>query len=624
MSSIFFERADAIGVVLRQSAKKQLDSYADPWIMMFELLQNALDAVEENAGPKRVRLIIDPGANEVTVSDNGCGFPRDMSIFGLGKGTKGDVSNHNIRGEHGIGMKMVVLCSDKYTVWTRTTSGRIWKAEFQDGWRFLERGEREEVNLDAKDSPIPPEFITTIRVRFPRNIDSLLRPIDTREILANIFSPYGRTATHRAFSKKEPLALFVEHYFRTSCYTGDVNRLFDGEAPSQLEINILEDNSLPKDRHSQYYPDFLIEHWKNPKTISFPASYWDPSSWYADPERKGMRLKNQLPVFNPSVETPNQLWVLKLTEPDEFRLLLQNPHIKDRYPPTYFDPLINNKIKGILIVVASAAKTAKYNINSVMVTQPEQVIAADGVITTNQIRTPKRGRNQSYLNNIHFLVNIADRVNYGKQAVKNPHLLSQLYQFFEEIYVKKLVDLATTVVGRRGGNGGPPPSPTLNILSLDDLDEPELSIKKVPEMENTLIALTHELIAKGRIEGLSVYQLSSIEQYDCKGLIRLRDTEPTLPERDDDLLNIEYKVKIMDLVNDIEEGIKDMKTMHLAIVWDDALAPGVSNYQYLDLEQSSYERLLVTGVDKVLRSVTTGDDLPVLCIRSLVNVRSSG
>lgn len=166
MSSIFFETPLEMTDILRKSAKKQLDSYADPWIMMFELLQNALDAVEKNPRDKRVALTIDPGANQITVSDNGCGFPQSMDIFALGKGTKGEVADHAIRGEHGIGMKMVILCSEAFEVWTRTTEGKIWKASFTNGWRFLQNEEQEAFDPDCTDSITPPEYTTSIRVKF--------------------------------------------------------------------------------------------------------------------------------------------------------------------------------------------------------------------------------------------------------------------------------------------------------------------------------------------------------------------------------------------------------------------------------------------------------------------------
>jgi len=620
MSSIFLESAEDVSDVLRRSAKKQLDSYADMWIAVFEAVQNALDAVEGNVGEKRVRIVIDPAENEVTVSDNGTGFPTDSKLFGLGRGTKGDLGNRNIRGEHGVGLKMVILCSDRFILWTKTKKGPVWKAAFLNGWAFLEAEEAEEFDDNATDSEIPDGFTTTVRYRFPRDNPDLLRPIEIRGLLSGLFARYAGVTPHPALRGSGPVSLFVTHYFRTSCYSGDVNRLFDDVAPATIEVAIVDDRKIPDDERARVYPDYLLDYWKLPKVISFPAKYWDPLEWYTEPEKKGYRTKGELSTFNPTVKTPKQMWALKLSTPDEYRLLLQNPNVRDGHPAGTFDDLMDNRIRGIYVVIGPGSAGAKYNVNEVMLGQVTQVIAADGVVTTNQLRTPKRGRNQNYLNNIHFVVDLADRVNYGKQGVKNPYLLSMLYDFFEEIYVKKLVDLATSVAGKIP-TAPPPGPPTVDIVSLPDLDEPDLSIVKTPTLENTLIALTHELIAKGRITGFKSYQLSSFEQYDCMALIEYHDTTPFTPTRDSDLHAIEYKVTLMELIDDCELGHKDLKDIQLAIVWDATLAPSIGKYQLLDLEASSYEKMAVTGVRYVLRDGTTGNECPILEIKSLIKTK---
>ncbi len=618
-SSIFLAAADDVAGVLRQSARKQLDSYGDMWIAFFEALQNALDAVEGNLGERRVRIIISPADNSVTVSDNGSGFPPDPQYFGLGKGTKGDLNNRNIRGEHGVGLKMVILCTDRFELWTKTKKGTVWKALFEEGCRFIDAGERETFVDDAKDSEIPDGFVTTVKYRFPRDQVEIPRHIDLRILLQSLFERYRDVLPHAALKKRDLTSLFVEHFFRTSCYTGDVNRLFDDIIPATVEVNLLSDSGLSREELAKTYPKHLLDYWSKPATVTFPAKYWNPLEWYPEPEKKGYRTKKELAAFNASVKTPRMMWVLKLSTPDEYRLLLQNPHVRDGIDPRAFDTLLNEKIRGIYIVIGPASKGARYNINEVMLNHVTQVVAADGVVTTNQLRAPRRGRNQNYLNNIHMVINIADRVNYGKQGVKNPLLLSRLYDYFEEAYVKKLVDLAVSVAGKAPPS--PPAPPTFEIVSLPSLDEPDLGIAKVPVFENTLIALTHELIAKGRIKGVKAYQISSIDQYDCRGQVEFHNRAAFIPTRDADLQAIEYKVTLMELVSDCELGNKDLGEIHLAVVWDATLDPSVAKYQLLDLEASSYEDLAVTGVEHVLRDITTGNECPVLEVRKLVKVK---
>jgi hypothetical protein len=80
----------------------------------------------------------------------------------------------------------------------------------------------------------------------------------------------------------------------------------------------------------------------------------------------------------------------------------------------------------------------------------------------------------------------------------------------------------------------------------------------------------------------------------------------------------------MDLVSDLELGIKDASEIHLAVVWDDMLDSSVRNYQYLDLENSTCDRVTVTGVDKALRQIGTGRDIPILTIKSLIKIKGGG
>jgi hypothetical protein len=539
--------------------------------------------------------------------------------FALGKGTKGDLNNPNIRGEHGVGLKMVILCSDNFCLWSKTDSGQIFKAEFKDGFKFLQKEESETIENNASVSEIPDGFTTTIKYSFPKGVENILRPIDVRSIFKELLKKYDNVNIHNALNKKNKLELFIEHYFRTSCYTGDVNRIFDNKKPAKIEVIIVKDASIADDQLNKYYSSALIEYWISPKIISFPAKYWDPSEWFPEPSKRGYRLNNQLFSFNPSIKTPDQMWLLKLTTLSEIKYLLNNPHLKQKYPDDYFDDLISHKIRGIYLVIAPASQ-ARFNIKEVMLGEPDQIISADGVITTNQIRTPKRGKNQNYLNNIHFVINVADRVNYGKQGVKNPTLLSKLYEFFEDIYVNKLVELASSVAGKNPA-GSPFSIPEISLINLPKILDSDLSIKRIPIIENTLIALTHELIALGRIKGIETYQLHSSAQYDCKGILHSKGVS-FVPTRNEDLHSFEYKIKLSALIDEFENGVKDLNDLKLIIVWENDLVSQMTKYTLLDIEYSSYEKMDVTGVTTVLRNVETGHEAPLLIVKDHVTVES--
>jgi hypothetical protein len=621
MSTIFLQGNRNYEDVLRTSAKHQLESYANEWIVIFEALQNALDATE-NVVEGRVKVIFDLAENKVTVFDNGKGFPRDKDYFGLGKGDKTDLNDFNIRGEHGVGIKMVILCSRQFELISRESNSNVlWYARFNDGFKFLDSKESEYFNADFKEHDrLPSEYTTMVEYKFPTAKDNPIREISIREFILEIFNQYSDASPFDLYLKDKTITeLFISHYFRTHSYSGDVNRLFDSKKPSEIEVLIKEDTSISIEKLEEIYPNYLIEFWNQHKTIKFPAKYWDITELYDNPSRKGILNEEMLRSFNPNRKFGDtKLWVLKITEKEQLKNLLVNPHIQDFYPPGFFNNLIEERIRGIYMVIGSAFKGGNYNINKMIIGKADQIIAADGIITTNQIRTPKRGRNQNYLNNIHFVININERVNYGKQGVKNPQLLSVIYKYFEEIYVKTLVDLAVSVAGKQPKTPAFE-EPEIVITELKDLNS-NLSIKKVPRHENTLIAIVYELIGQGKIHGIETYQLSSFDQYDGKvNIMPPLKTEFKKIKRDADLMNIEFKLNLTDLIDDFETNIKVMSELSLIVLWNKSLPPGNTKYNILDLENSTYSGLKIEGVTEVLSNMD-GSEVPILEISNLLKV----
>lgn len=618
MTTIFLGDSTQVQDILRVSAKSQLDSYADEWIVVFEAAQNALDAVEHVEDPK-VRIVFDIANNKVSVLDNGKGFPPDEEFFGLGKGSKFNLTDHNIRGEHGVGIKMVILCSKQFELITRNQD-KLWYARFDDGYAFLDKKEKEYFDPDyPRLERLPEEFNTLIEYTFPTSDLKPLRSIDIRSFILNLFREYSDTTPFELYLKqKDKASLFIEHYFRTHSYTGDVNRLFDKKRPAQVEVIIKRDESLSESQLRKTYPGYLLNHWETARRVVFPSKYWDLTELYETPSSKGFLTEGMLKSFNSGRKFGDgRLWVLKITDSQQMKELLVNVNFTDMDAGSAYDNLIENKIRGMYIVVGSASKSGKYNINKMLIGKPNQIIAADGVITTNQIRTPKRGRNQNYLNNIHFVININERVNYGKQGVKNPKLLSDVYSYFEEIYIKTLVDLAVSVAGKQPKSAAYQ-EPEVIVTDLSDLNG-NLSIKKVPLHESTLIAIFYELIGRGIITGIETYHLSSYDTYDGKVSVVLpKKNSFKKIERDADLINVEFKLKLIDLIDDFEHGVKDITDLGLAVLWDNSLPSGMSKYHLLDIEMSRYEGLRIPGVMDVLSDMD-GNEVPLLNVKAVLD-----
>lgn len=616
MSTIFLNGSDDIDKILRNSAKKQLDSYADEWISTFEGLQNALDAVE-NVSNSKVKIVFDINKNKVSIYDNGSGFPCDKKFFGLGKGDKSNLNDSNIRGEHGVGLKMIILCSKKFELITRNKEDdKLWYARFDDGFKFLENKDKEIFDNDYVEfERLPKEYNTLIEYEFPRIDEEPLRVLNIHDFIISIFKDYEKIKPYYEFLKnKDKAHLYIEHYFRTHSYSGDVNRLFDDKKPAEIEVIIKNDISIDELEKSKIYSKELIEYWNKGEnnSVKFPSKYWDLTEVYNNPIRKGIFTEKMFNYFNPNVKHGgSNIWIMKITDKEMLKKLLVNYNLKNYTEVNNYNSLINDKIKGIYMVIGSASNSAKYSINSLLLGKADQIIAADGVITTNPIKSPKKGKNQSYLNNIHIVININDRVNYGKQGIKNPKLLSNIYKYFEQIYVSNLVNLAISVAGKLfNDNQYEYEEPEIIITELANLLG-NITIKKVPRHENTLIAIFYELIGRNKIKGINTYHVSSYDRYDGKINIFSKNINGFKNiNRDVDLMNIEFKINLSDLIKDFDDNSKEIADLSLVVIWNKDFSED-SKYHIIELESSEYDWIGINGVKEVLSDMN-GNQVPIV------------
>jgi hypothetical protein len=109
--------------MLRASAQNILDSYAHPWDILSESLQNAVDAVELNCksnpdGKKNIRVVFDCPARSIEVSDTGIGITASqlMEILAPGKSLKRGMAG--LRGEKGVGMSFMVFSCNMFKIET--------------------------------------------------------------------------------------------------------------------------------------------------------------------------------------------------------------------------------------------------------------------------------------------------------------------------------------------------------------------------------------------------------------------------------------------------------------------------------------------------------------------------
>lgn len=111
--------------IIRSNARNIIDSYAHPWDILAESLQNAVDAIEMRAAgepncEKFIHITFDESRRAIEVVDSGVGISPDdvTSILTPGKSLKRVGVGPGIRGEKGVGLSFMVLSTDRFVLET--------------------------------------------------------------------------------------------------------------------------------------------------------------------------------------------------------------------------------------------------------------------------------------------------------------------------------------------------------------------------------------------------------------------------------------------------------------------------------------------------------------------------
>lgn len=257
---------------------------------------------------------------------------------------------------------------------------------------------------------------------------------------------------------------------------------------------------------------------------------------------------------------------------------------------------------------------------------PRQFIAADGTPTAHILPGPTRGGDASYVsNNIHFVANVDAHLNYGKQTISNPRLVGMVAEYFSDAVRATLRNVAISLVGSNYSTTSADDIEDTSGTETDVLSRPKLAggylyFKRLPRDENALIAIFFELLGRGYLTGYHFYSMSQRARYDGRASMRLdNQSEVPMPDVDNDLENVEFKLDVNDLVDDFENEIKMPTEVQLLIVWDDTLKTSITDYQVLDIEYTNNADRAMAGVDKVVHCKRQNRMIQMLVIQDFVN-----
>ena len=615
---------------LKHSIEKTVETYPNEWIVIHEALQNALDAIQRSGKSQgQVKITLELDTERVTIEDDGEGFPCDLNLFGFGASDK-DPRDSRLGGEIGVGIKTVIACTKDFELHAtyideKTGVLRKWHCLVTDGYKFL-KGLIDDIDI-SYDEPAEAgkseETGTKISYSFPEEEKRIFGFL-IEQIYNNYFSP-NRIHDDLAANIEDKAKLALEHYLRTTGYAANVNNLLNVDPTVPIEVIV----SVSCGNQSlQNLPEDFKQIFKNGKqlTVAFKNVHWDAEeainrSRKPRPYPIGYPTKTPFPGEGGFIGeySPSYVYIQKLTDWSEIQKLLTNPRM--RYPPdlSYYKAYFEKYVKGMYLVVGGRGALRKYLLDF----PRSKFITASGIPSTHDMHTPTDVGGLGFINNICLIINVEQKLTYGKQTIKNPWLLKRVHEFFKDAFRATLIHTAECIGGKI------PEAPTsivispTEVISRPDLGLPNFRIAKVPKAEVELIALFFELVGKGYLTDYEIWALSTRDVYDGKMMIHYEGVTISPPHSDKDLSDVEFKVCLSDLIDDFDKGRKVAMDVKMIIVWEDDFEDkyekGHIYYEIVSAENSALlKEYSLNYVNKCLRDRRTSIEIPILEVKRVI------
>lgn len=595
--------------------RRTIESYSLPWIVINETLQNALDAVEKGETTEgNIKVKFNLSGNRVEIIDNGRGFPfnPDLNLFFWGITDKeSDPDRRKLLGYQGVGMKVVMFSSSDFDVHT-VNSGRKWRVNVENAHQYESCGEVIPEVSDPTDTDEPSG--SSIIYTFPDD--------KVQQFFRYIFEKYaGKIGDNLGSTSTEKYLFAIEHYFRVYTYAGNLDRLLgllDAPKKSTIEMQIFWSDipsGLPEGLRN------ILEGSTSPLTLSFENKHWDLEE-ILNRVKAPYRRRVPSPISFPMPPSgysarhgPRYVYVNKLTSVTEYQSLITNTRARRSADTPYYQTYLFPRLRGIYLVVGARSVLSEYLFGDL---ENQQFICAQsGVPTEHKIREPSDGGELGYLPNIYLALSTNAKLNYGKRQITDPWLKGYVNKFFEDAFRLTLRDLARAFVGRLR-----PPTPpqiaSTNLVGRNDVTTLP-GIAKVPHDENMVIAIFYELIGLGLVNGIRTYHLSrNTDPYDGKIVMKSGNTFPT-PTDDTHLKTLEFKIRIGDLINELNRGYKMATAMDLVVVWEDdySALPITTQLPDYGIEEAHYEDFPEVSKKLVCRNIPL--DIPIIVLKEIIH-----
>jgi len=609
---------------LRNIIRASVQTYPFDWIVIHEVMQNSLDAIQRS-DKEEGYIAVDMNISEefIQVHDNGSGFPFRLELLGFG-GSDKDPEDLKLGGEIGVGIKVVILSSEMFeleSVYNEAGTLKKWKCEITDGNKYL-KGEKDRVevtHVNPTDTNAA-ETYTIVRYKLPSDKKLLSK------LICSIYDNYIESGLiHDDLAKTliDKFKLAIEHYFRTTGYTANVNNIIGVATTKEVKIVVrifCHDISSLEEKLKPIFQEYSkIE-------VTFPNRYWDAEeAILRTSPRPGILT---LPPFPPGGDigsrSADYVYVQRFKDWSHFKNLVSRLRGKEARDLDYYEKLFNRWILGGYLVVGSRENLRKYLIGIPRL----HIIAASGILSTHDLTVSGPIGGLGFVNNIHFIISTKAKPSYGKQAIKNPWLIHNLCEFFAQAFRRSLRKTAECIVGKAPESPAPPFSPSVEVVNRTDLGISQMALRKEPREEVEVIALFSELLGREILKNYEIWQLSTREVLDGKMLLPFKGEIHPRPHTDSDLQDVEFKVRISDLINDFDENIKNPMEIKLVIVWEDDFnqkyPKGHERYQIVDIvhptreDWESWSEFRPPPVKKAVHDRDTGGLIYLLELKDVI------
>ena len=567
---------------LRHEAINILDSYAHPWDILAESLQNAVDAIDErakqdSASPNIIRIEFDVKRRGISVTDSGTGMQPKIVEQVLTPHISNKRSSRS-RGEKGIGLTFLVLSSNRFEL--ETFDGKSTTALYVENAYDWLRGASESRPL-AKPLPKSKERPLGKGQSYTR---ILIQGIPEREDVGNdIFNDFTLTR--------------IVHTLRTMTAVGNTASLFAKNGAPKTDIQIFMTYT---GTDGVLMPD-----------IEIPYRYADPSTYLNSEEFM------ELSEFEKA----------KLKYPEKTRgksfILRGEKYTKSGRKIKYFAFASSRKTYDSISEKHDLMTDSGGDVHGGI------FVATRGMPTGISISPPKTAA-AGYWHNYFIVLEDDDlRLDLGRKSLRGRTIEMMQGICRQEVW-DKTVHYISEIIPQPSA-GDMKGEEELQKIWKEARERSRLEIKgigisRLPEYEQEDVVLFHEMVGAGILKGYRTYRSKYSDTYDefvnyhihADEIGKKAAQEYGKKVIDLDLI-LEFKHNAIDLLDDIEKSKKKHEHLTLLVCWkindDEFMKQGV------DVETVRAEDEFFIGTThKLLFPSQFGSRSPksVICLKDLV------